>query len=134
MAEIAAAADPAAQQETSRRQQYSTTSEEEDCNGRKRAADEGSDVVAPKVKKSRVNWSKEPRFAVAVTDWLNQGPSKFDKNGEEIKSLNVYANLHDIPLYTLKNQHIQMWRSPNPISVFFKQKANMYVVKTSMQK
>ena len=49
----------------------------------------------------RTNWSKDSRLETAVNDWFNKGLSKFNPNGEEIKSLPEFANKHNIPPFTL---------------------------------
>lgn len=50
----------------------------------------------------RKNWSKDPYLRTVVDNWFNKTGLKFDKNGEEITSLYVYANVVNIPVYTLQ--------------------------------
>ena len=54
-------------------------------------------------KKTRRNWGVgEDREILenALYDWNNEGESKYDDNGEEIKDYTAYANIHDIPSKT----------------------------------
>lgn len=72
-----------------------------EVNKRKDAPSESNDIALPLQKKARVNWSIDPHFQGLVKDWLNNGPSKKDPNGEEITSLTQYSSIHNIPFHTL---------------------------------
>ena len=61
------------------------------------------DDNAPKKKRGRTNWGKEPHrgeLEKAIGDYLNKTGNALDSNGEEIKDVYLYASLVGIPFST----------------------------------